>query len=219
MKEGAYRPQTNQIEQTQRHQEGGNGSPGLPLTIHERANPPPESARENRIFPSVEQNGSSKRDLEHRLLHTITAFVDKDDRETLARLKEARETDKSLRQVLDEWLPFGLGRLLSVASRYLTEYPFLADDRETLARLKEADEDPLPTDPLTPDEQAKQTASQRLLAMAGIPCAIPLSSEDWRDHRRRTDRRFRDILEQAAAERLTHRPTTGGQLPSPEGNT
>jgi hypothetical protein len=43
-KEFEYRPQPNkQSEQHKPQQEGGNGSPGIPPTLQERAKPPPES--------------------------------------------------------------------------------------------------------------------------------------------------------------------------------
>lgn len=52
---GRFRPEPSQLaqpENPQPPQEGGNGSPGLPPTIHERAKPPPES-RERQPLPSV----------------------------------------------------------------------------------------------------------------------------------------------------------------------
>jgi hypothetical protein len=44
--------QPKPTEQLKPHLEGGNGAPGLPPTIHERAKPPPES-REHQPLPSV----------------------------------------------------------------------------------------------------------------------------------------------------------------------
>jgi hypothetical protein len=44
--------QTKPTEQLKPQQEGGNGSPGLPPTLHERAKPPPES-KERQPLPSV----------------------------------------------------------------------------------------------------------------------------------------------------------------------
>ena len=48
-------------------QEGGNGSPGIPSTIHERAEPPPESAEGNAPVSPVEQKGETTRSLVERL--------------------------------------------------------------------------------------------------------------------------------------------------------
>jgi hypothetical protein len=56
-----YRPQqSKQPEQTRPHLEAGNGSPGIPPSVHERANPPPEG----RAYPTLPQKSALNRTVE-----------------------------------------------------------------------------------------------------------------------------------------------------------
>jgi hypothetical protein len=56
-----YRPQpSKQPEQHMPQQEGGNGAPGIPPRVHERANPPPE----RRAYPTLPQKSPLNRAVE-----------------------------------------------------------------------------------------------------------------------------------------------------------
>jgi hypothetical protein len=61
MSKEEYRPQpSNQPEQHMPQQEGGNGAPGIPPRVHERANPPPEI----RAYPTLPQKSALNRAVE-----------------------------------------------------------------------------------------------------------------------------------------------------------